>query len=71
MFHRLGEYISLELFYFVTLTSNCSLIPWKGEADEEGIAGEGTGNKREYTLTRQSENEEVGIAGNGTVNKRE
>ena len=71
MFHRLGEYISLELFYFVTLTSNCSLIPWKGEADEEGIAGEGTGNKREYTLTRQSEGVEVGIAGKETGNKRE
>ena len=40
------------------------------EADEEGIAGEGKRNKREYTLTRQSEGEEVGIAGKGTGNKR-
>ena len=71
VFRRIGKYISLELFFFVTLTSSCSLIPWQGEADEEGIAGEGTGNKREYTLTRQSEGEEVGIAGKGTGNKRE
>ena len=27
VFRRLGEYISLELFYFVSLTSGCSLIP--------------------------------------------
>ena len=67
MFRRIGEYISPELFYFVTLT----LIPWQGAADEEGIAGEGKRNKREYTLTRQSEGEEVGIAGKGTGNKRE
>ena len=25
---RIGEYISLELFYFVNLISSCSLIPW-------------------------------------------
>ena len=27
MFHGTGEYISLDLFYFVNLTSSCSLIP--------------------------------------------
>ena len=27
MCHRIGEYISLELFYFVHLNSSCSLIP--------------------------------------------
>ena len=27
MFRRIGEYISLDLFYFVNLTSSCSLIP--------------------------------------------
>ena len=27
MFRRIGEYISLNLFYFVNLTSSCSLIP--------------------------------------------
>ena len=36
-----------------------------------GTAGEGTGNKREYTLTRQGEAEEEGTAGEGTGNKRE
>jgi len=36
-----------------------------------GIAGDGTGNKREYTLTRQGEAEEEGTAGEGTGNKRE
>ena len=28
VFRRIGEYISLELFFFVNLTSSCSLIPW-------------------------------------------
>ena len=28
MCRRLGEYISLELFHFVSLISSCSLIPW-------------------------------------------
>ena len=28
MFHRIGEYISLELFYFVNFTSSCSLMPY-------------------------------------------
>ena len=28
MFCRIGENISLDLFYFVNLTSSCSLIPW-------------------------------------------
>ena len=59
------------VFYFVTLTSSCWLIPWQGEAEEKGTAGKERGNKREYTLTRQSEGEEVGIAGKGTGNKRE
>ena len=27
LFRRIGEYISLDLFYFVNLTSSCSLIP--------------------------------------------
>ena len=27
VFRRIGEYISLDLFYFVNLTSSCSLIP--------------------------------------------
>ena len=27
MCHCIGEYISLELFYFVNLTSSCSLVP--------------------------------------------
>ena len=27
VFHPVGEYISLDLFYFVSLTSSCSLIP--------------------------------------------
>ena len=71
MIRRIGEYISLELVYFVTLTSSCWLIPWQGEAEEKGTAGKERGNKREYTLTRQSEGEEVGIAGKGTGNKRE
>ena len=34
---RIGEYISLELFYFVSLTSSCSLIP-ESNTDEEGSA---------------------------------
>ena len=29
VFRRIGEYISLEMFYFVSLTSICSLIPPK------------------------------------------
>ena len=36
-----------------------------------GIAGDGTGNKREYTLTRQGEAEEEGTAGEGTWIKSE
>ena len=28
VFRLIGEYISLDLFYFVNLTSSCSLIPW-------------------------------------------
>ena len=28
LFLRIGEYISLDVFYFVNLTSSCSLIPW-------------------------------------------
>ena len=28
VFCCIGEYISLDLFYFVNLTSSCSLIPW-------------------------------------------
>ena len=28
MCHCIGEYISLELLYFVNLTSSCTLIPW-------------------------------------------
>ena len=28
MCRRKGEYLSLGLFYFVNLTSSCSLIPW-------------------------------------------
>ena len=28
VFRRIGEYISLDLFYFVNLTSSCSLISW-------------------------------------------
>ena len=27
MFRRIGEYISLDPFYYVNLTSSCSLIP--------------------------------------------
>ena len=27
VFHPVGKYISLDLFYFVNLTSSCSLIP--------------------------------------------
>ena len=27
VFRRIGEYVSLDLFYFVNLTSSCSLIP--------------------------------------------
>ena len=27
VFHRIGEYISLDLFYFVSLISSCLLIP--------------------------------------------
>ena len=27
VFHHIGEYISRDLFYFVNLTSSCSLIP--------------------------------------------
>ena len=33
---RIGEYISLELFYFVSLASSCSLIP-ESNTDEEGF----------------------------------
>ena len=29
VFRGIGEYISLDLFYFVNLTSSCSLIPLK------------------------------------------
>ena len=29
VFHHIGENISLDLFYFVNLTSSCSLIPQK------------------------------------------
>ena len=29
MCHRIGEYIFLELFYFVSLASSCSLISWR------------------------------------------
>ena len=28
MCRRISQYISLDLFYFVSLTSSCSLIPW-------------------------------------------
>ena len=28
VFHHIGEYISPDLFYFVNLTSSCSLSPW-------------------------------------------
>ena len=35
---------------------------------KKGIAGEGTGNKREWTLTWQGEAEEEGIAGEGDEN---
>ena len=27
MFRRIGEYITLDLFRFVNITSSCSLIP--------------------------------------------
>ena len=27
VFHHVGKYSSLDLFYFVNLTSSCSLIP--------------------------------------------
>ena len=68
MFRCIGDYISLELVYFVKFTSSCSLIPWQGEAKEEGIAGKERGSKREYTLIRQSEAKEVGIASKGRGN---
>ena len=44
---------------------------WQSEAEVEGIAGEGTGNKREWTLSWQGEAEEEGISGDRTGNKRE
>ena len=33
---RIGECISLELFYFVSLTSSCSLIPFVHPVNHDG-----------------------------------
>ena len=33
VFHHTGEYIALNLFYFINLTSSCSLIPLKPAFD--------------------------------------
>ena len=33
LFHRIGEFISLDVFYFVNLTSSCSLIPQKNKTN--------------------------------------
>ena len=71
MSRRIGEYISLELFYFVNLTSSCSFIPLKGRIRPElealdlqgsiGLRRESLSEKADLAvedITAQEEHEE-------------
>ena len=56
VFCRIVEYISLDLFHFVNLTSSCSLIPWIPNCcrTERGKTGGGLQGKKDEKQEREN-----------------